>query len=332
MKGLAVAEPQDFTKTTPLHWSRTGLMGGACGTRDGGFVVRGPPQSAVRQVATVGGVSRSSPVALPPSPKKSDDNPKVAADLSENLDAEKQKENLVMMALGFGYIKEDVDDAVKFFDFSLSKVKPKEFFSVVDEVHANKKKLGGADDAALAKDDEGEDKEGEDLVGIKKSGKKKKKKKSGDGGAAQPGAATLNGLTSRGLSPHAGGKTVEQQGSRSQEPVGPPRGSLADDSIIFMEEEMPGDRTLTADSDASVLLVDAFSPRVNQSPPIIKPTYRGAGGAAGLEPISLGVGHKRKPLFSDDEEQTSVLRPYNQPSTSQASGLAQPSGSSKFMK
>lgn len=233
-------------------------------------------------------------------------SPTAEAESSEkNSEAEIRKEKMHSYGLQLGFGKGDIEEALQYFDFDVMNVHPAEFMKALDAVRSSRQtegsREGSSTSSALDRDGSGQSPA---KSAVHKGGKGKKQTNKGrshlhaDNSVSDKGPQTQ--ATHSSPCKNRGGPTLQRNGGVNVTAT-PIQEMSLDDSVIFTGMDMQGMRRLGEDLDASVILVDAFpvvqtKPRIRQDDP-------------GIDPMRCG--HKRKELFSDDEDQTFVLRPYD---------------------
>lgn len=222
-------------------------------------------------------------------------------------DAQKQKADFLNIGQGMGYSEQEIKGTLPFFDFSDPEhpVQMSEFLCALDEVRSSKqtdKNPGPAKKGGKI----GKEKQPGQLVKQSMSASPVKSK------------AALPPKKSKAASPPKKPQSAHTMSTRAGSVSSPVakrdrRDFNADDSVILMSENLDGsnksrgksrsqdDSVILVDDsfDESVCIVDAFSPAAVAS------GWRDTGRA-----LPTNSGCKRKG-FADDEEQTSVLKPFS---------------------
>ncbi|XP_076449795.1 uncharacterized protein LOC143286093 [Babylonia areolata] len=221
-----------------------------------------------------------------------------------SADGLKQKSELMSLALGMGYTPKEIEDTCSFFDFSQHTIMPHHFLTAVDEVRATRVKEDKKGDvpchawgAEGGKRSEAATPAAHNNKGKQKLGKGKQGKKGGGGGGGSPGERVP---TSRN-SPAANPMVVI-----SPEKIHP---STTDNSVIVVGGEEGND---------SVIYVGSEEGESNDSVCVVDPWPEGHLPGGPRRPI-LRAAKKRKD-YSDDEDQTKVLKPYYPSPTKEGSG------------
>ena len=246
--------------------------------------------SAVHAAGSSGpGRSRQQQLVVEPSASKQSDGGESRGPVTDKHGAtaevpvsevEKRKAQMQTLSLNLGYTHADIEESMLFFDFSQVNVQHHEFLAVLDEIRSNRQKEGSSEVTSQPKHGPQATKMS---PGKKGPGLQQQKAGKGKQHPSSPSKHKVIDLTS--------------QGSFESVPASVhDNNSSMDKSVIFMGEEL----------DDSVLVVDPPSAAASCSDQSkVSPHNRQSGNA-----ISAKCGSKRKD-FSDDEDQTVVLRPFS---------------------